>query len=273
VAVASWLAGAVIVALAAVALQRLSAKGQLDAAKWRPLTQWSVIRFLGGRLLTTLEVALAAMALTLAVGTATALGRLARGRPVRWLAGLYVELFRGLPLLSLILFAPLLLPRYGIDLSIFWYLVVALVAYNGAVMAEIFKAGILSLDRGQSEAATALGMTYWQSMLLVVVPQAARRMVPAVVSQLVTLLKDTSLGYVIAAKEFLGGAKSTGEFFSNPLQTLAVAALVYIAVNGSMSRLARMLELRQRRRYGAGAISVAGVEDLAVLGAESDSAA
>src|SRR5207249_4601043 len=117
--------------------------------------------------------------------------------------------------------------------------------------------------------AYSLGLGYWQAMLLVIVPQAARRMIPAIVSQLVTLLKDTSLGFVIVFEELLRRARITGEFTHNILQAYVVAAAMYIAVNFTLSRIARRLEVRQRRRYKAGRIQVTGVEDLAVLEAQS----
>src|SRR5207248_11793943 len=145
--------------------------------------------------------------------------------------------------------------------------VLALVAYNAAVLGEIFRAGILSLDPGQGEAAAAIGLAYWQAMLLVIIPQAARRMVPAIVSQLVTLLKDTSLGFVVTYEEFLRRGEIAGEFGKNLMQTYLVIAAVYMVINLALSRTARRLEVRQRRRYSAGAISVAGVEDLAVAAA------
>ena len=266
---ASVAAIAAIAAVVIVALRRLEATGQLDSARWEPLTQRPVVRFLLEGLLSTLRVAAVAMALAVLMGMILALGRLARARPIRLVAGTYVELFRAFPLLLLVLFSGLALPKYGIDLPIFWYLVLALVAYNSAILGEIFRAGILSLDRGQSEAAYALGFSYWQAMLIVVIPQAARRMVPAIVSQLVTLLKDTSLGFVIAYPELLRQARNTGEFFQNPLQSYFVAALLYVAVNLALSRVARRLEVRQRRRYGAGAIEVAGLEDLTVVSAQA----
>ena len=185
----------------------------------------------------------------------------------------YVDFFRAMPLLLLILFSAFGLPKYGVNLPVFWYLVLALTAYNGAVLGEIFRAGILSLDRGQSEAAFSIGLGYWQAMLLVVIPQAARRMIPAIVSQLVTLLKDTSLGSVIAYEELLRRGRINGEYFHNTLQSLIVVAAMYIVVNFTLSRLARRLETRQRRRYQAGSISVTGVEDLAVLEAHTVAAA
>ncbi|MDQ3679087.1 MAG: amino acid ABC transporter permease [Actinomycetota bacterium] len=269
VALASAVAGVGLAAVMTVALQRLSATGQLDADRWEPLTQGPVIRFFLNGLLGTLRAALVAMVLAMAVGMVLALGRLARAAPIRLVAGAYVEFFRAFPLLLLVLFSGLALPKYGVDLPVYWYVVLALVVYNSAILGEIFRAGILSLDRGQTEAAYTLGFSYWQAMLIVVIPQAARRMVPAIVSQLVTLLKDTSLGFVIAYPELLRQSRNTGEFFQNPLQSLFVAALLYIGVNLVLSRVARRLEVRQRRRYGAGAITVTGIEDLTVVAAQA----
>jgi glutamate transport system permease protein len=195
-----------------------------------------------------------------------ALLRLSRSAVVRLLATAWVELFRGVPLVLLIFFTFFGLPKYSIAITPFRALVLALAIYNGAVLGEIFRAGILSLDRGQSEAAFAIGLGYWQAMRYVVVPQAARRMIPAIVSQLITLLKDTSLGYVITYEELLRRSRSTGEYFKNPLQVTVFVALLYIAVNFTLSRIAHRLEVRQRRRFGADAITVAAGEDLAAVG-------
>src|SRR5204862_7112040 len=133
----------------------------------------------------TLRAAGAAMAMAFVLGILVALARLSTRRAVRWAAGAYIEFFRSMPLLLLILFSFLALPKYGIDLSIYGYLVLALVVYNAAVLGEIFRAGILSLDAGQTEAAQALGLSYRQAMAFVVLPQALRRMLPAIVRQLV----------------------------------------------------------------------------------------
>jgi glutamate transport system permease protein len=272
VRIASIVAGVLVAGVVLAAVDRLADKGQLNEGLWRPLTQTSVIRFLLGGLANTVKAAALAMVLAVLVGALMALGRLARNGPTRWVAGVYVEFFRAVPLLLLILFSALALPKYGVNLDAYWYLVLPLVAYNSAVLGEIFRAGILSLERGQSEAGLSLGMSYWQTMLTVVIPQAARRMIPAIVSQLVTLLKDTSLGFVIPYEELLRRSRSTGEFFRNPLQTLVVVAATYFVVNFILSQIARRLEVRQRRRYSAGAIKVGGAEELAVIGAQSESA-
>lgn len=270
VLVASVIAGALIVAMLAAALSRLADKGQLDWDRWEPLTRWSVIKFLLEGLVDTLKAAGVAMALSIVVGAGLALLRLSRSRPLRWVSIIWVEFFRGVPLLLLIFFTFFGLPKYGIDMTPFRALVLALTLYNGAILGEIFRAGILSLDRGQTDAAYALGLTYWQAMFSVIIPQAARRMIPAIVSQLITLLKDTSLGFVITYEELLRRSRSTGEFFKNPLQTTVFVAVIYIAVNITLSRIAARLEVRQRRRLGAGAIAVAGVEDLTTVAVKAE---
>lgn len=272
VMIASVVSGFLLAGFVFLAIRRLGDNGQLAAEKWEPLTQYAILRFLFIGLVTTLKAAAVSMVLAMAVGGLLAVGRLARNGPVRWSTGAWVEIFRAVPLLLLIYFSARGLPRMGISFPVFWYLVLGLVLYNSAVLAEIFRAGILSLDKGQTEAALALGMSYWQMMLIVVIPQALRRMVPSIVSQLVTLLKDTSLGFVIPIEELLRRSQILGEFTGKPLlQSLFVAALVYIVINFALSRLARRLEVRQRRRYGAGGIAVSGAEDLTLVDAEARS--
>jgi glutamate transport system permease protein len=260
----SIVAALVVAVPTVVAVRRLQDRGQLEWELWEPLTQWSIVKFLLLGMVATLKVAAVSMVLAMAIGAVMALGRLARNAPLRWLTGVYVEFFRAVPLLLLIYFSARGLPRLDVDVSAFWYLVFGLVAYNSAILAEIFRAGILSLDRGQTEAAFAIGLSYWQAMLLVVVPQAVRRMVPAIVSQLVTLLKDTSLGFVLPYEELLRRGQITGEFGRNQLQVIVFVALMYIAVNASLSQVARRLEVRQRRRYRADPIEITGVEELTV---------
>lgn len=249
--IASTLAAVAFAGLVAVALTRLADKGQLDADRWRFLVDGAILRFLWNGLLNTLEVAAVAGLLAFAVGGLMALGRLARSWPIRFLTSFYVQFWRAVPLLLLIYFISLGFPVLGLRLPAFWFLVIGLTLYNSAVLAEIFRAGVLSLDRGQSEAAYAVGLTHWQTMRLVVVPQAVRRMVPALVSQFVTLLKDSSLGFVIPYQELLRRGQLVGQFANSVLQAYVVVAVIFVVVNASLSKLARWLESRQRRRYGA----------------------
>ncbi len=271
--VVSVVSAIILVGFVVIALGRLSDRGQLDESRWEPFTTWPVQKYFLEGLRITVQVSVVSMVGAMVMGALLALARLSRTGPVRWVTTLFVEFFRGLPLVLLIFFCALALPSYGVDLSVFWFVAIGLTVYNGAVLGEIFRAGILSLDRGQTEAAYSLGMGYWQAMLLVVIPQAARRMIPAIVSQLVTLLKDSSLGAAVAFEELLRRGRINGEFFQNPLQSLVVVAVMYIVVCFALSMLARRLEVRQRRRYGAGQIAVAGAgEDLAVVGADGEAA-
>ncbi|MDP9419373.1 MAG: amino acid ABC transporter permease, partial [Actinomycetota bacterium] len=236
-------------------------EGQLDAEVWEPLADPRVLRFFLGGAVNTLIAAGGAMVGAVTLGLVLAVGRLSRTAALRGLAGAWVQFFRGFPLLLLLVFLAFGLPRYGVDLPLLATLVLALSLYNGAVLGEIFRAGILSLDRGQTEAAYAVGLGYWQTLALVVVPQALRRMVPAIVSQLVTLLKDTSLGFFVQFEELLRRGQLAGQDFGNTLQSLVVVAVLYIAVNFALSRVARRLEVRQRRRYRAGGIDVTGASE------------
>ncbi len=241
-----------VAAVVGVALARLAANGSFDAELWRILTDPAVQRLIGRGLAATLRAEVVAMILAMAVGAVLAVGRLSRRAWLARAAGAWVELFRGLPLLLLIFFLFLALPAVGITISVFWALVAGLTLYNGAVIAEIFRAGILSLPKGQTEAAYAIGLRRGQTLRLILVPQAVRRMLPALISQLVTLLKDTSLGFVIGYAELLRNGRTAVEFlggrYSIPIYT--AIAVVYIAVNASLSLLARWLDRRTRRRFG-----------------------
>jgi glutamate transport system permease protein len=248
-----------------VAAQRFASHGQLEAERWAWLWQNpDAVGFLLDGLWNTVQVAAISMVLAVLLGAVLALTRLSLTRAVRWTSGTWTEVFRAVPLLLLIYFTARLLGRYGINVPSFWVLVIGLVLYNGAVLGEIFRAGILSLPRGQTEAAWSVGLTYWQAMRLVILPQALRRMIPALVSQLVTLLKDTSLGFVLPYEELLRRGQIAAEFTGFALQAYIYVAVAYVAVNFALSRLARTLETRQRRRYRAAPMQPTGVEDLAV---------
>jgi glutamate transport system permease protein len=246
-------AGLVLVALVVgVAVARLVAKDVFEAERWRVLTRSDLLELLGRGLGATLRAAAVAMVLAMALGALLAVGRLSRRRWLAVPAGAWVELFRGLPLLLVILFLFLGLPAAGVTISTFWALVGGLTLYNSAVIGEIFRAGVLSLPRGQTEAAYAIGLRRGQTLRLILLPQAVRRMLPALISQGVTLLKDTSLGFVIAYAELLRTGRNAVEFLGGPysIPVYTAIAVVYIAVNASLSFLARWLDRRTRRRYG-----------------------
>lgn len=267
VLVASVVGSALLLALLVVAEQRFARNGQLEGGLWSKLFGSVALRFFAGGLANTLKAAAAAGLLAVVSGGLLAVGRTTRVTVVRLVVGAWVQLFRGIPLILLIIFLFFAPPRYGLDVSRFQALVVGLTLYNSAVIAEIVRAGILSLAKGQTEAAQAIGLTHAQTMRHVILPQALRRMVPALVSQVVILLKDTSLGVIISYEELLRRGQIAGQSLKNPLQSLLFVAAVYVVINVSLSRIARWLEHRQGRRAPAataaplGPAPVVGVSD------------
>ena len=216
-----------------------------DWRYWEAFTDWQVWRFLATGLETTATMAATAIVASLALGTLFALARISHLPLVRYPAVAYVEIIRALPVLFLIFFTYFGGARLGfVDPVI--AATMALTAYTAAVNAEIIRAGILSIDRGEIEAARALGLTYAQTMRLIVMPQAFRRIVPPQISQFVTLIKDTSLAYVVGTHEFLRRMRIISGEPDGPgtLQGLFVAACTYFVINYALSLLSRGLEAR-----------------------------
>ena len=245
----------------------------VDPDNWEWVVTANNLRFLLEAFLVNLQIAVIAMVLALMLGLVLALGAIARARPLRLAAKAWVDVFRNVPLILLILYLALSQPQSVRD---FWsdnapgFLPEALrsefilagigglVLYNSAVLAEVFRAGILSLARGQREAAAALGLSYVQQMRLVVLPQGLRRMVPATVSQLITLNKDTTLVSIIAIQEVVRSGRVLAGTAGNPFTGSGVAApilhvmifvgLLFVIANYALSRLSRRLETRESRR-------------------------
>jgi glutamate transport system permease protein len=252
----------VILAIIAFVLVRLAGNGQLEPQRWAVLfdPNSGVPQSLGRALIRTLQVAAVAMVLATLLGLLLAVGRLSDHRGVRLPVGLVIEFFRAIPLLVVIFALYFVLPKFGFGISAFAALTGGLVLYNSAVLAEIFRAGILSVEKGQSEAAYGLGMRKWQVMTLVLLPQAIRRMLPVLVAQLVVLLKDSSLGFIIGYVELLRQSRGLVEFFvprfgnQYTFQLYVGAALIYIVVNVTLSQLAKYVERRTRRSKKAAAV-------------------
>ncbi|MEO8851762.1 MAG: ABC transporter permease subunit, partial [Allobranchiibius sp.] len=183
----------VAAAMVALAIWQFARSGQLGADQWRPFTQSVYLKVLWQGMEGTLRATGVAVLLSFPVGAVVGLMRVSVVAPVRAVARVYVEFFRSIPLLLLIYFFLLVLPFWHVNLPIFWKLVAPIVLTNVAILAEVFRAGIGALDRGQFEAAEAVGLRRMQMMRLVVMPQVIRLLVPALVNGLVTVLKDTTL--------------------------------------------------------------------------------
>ncbi|HEY8374011.1 MAG TPA: amino acid ABC transporter permease [Pseudonocardiaceae bacterium] len=257
----------VVLALLGYVVYRFYVTGQFDARMWEWLLYKQVQLELLEALLNTLRAFAVGAVLALLFGAVFAVGRLSDHAWVRGPATTVVEFFRAVPLVVLIFTFYYGLPTLGVSMSTFWAVVLGLTLYNGSVLAEVFRAGVLSLPKGQSEAAYALGMRKTQVMTNVLLPQALRAMLPAVVSQLVVLLKDTALGFLITYEELLRYARYLGGIaqFGRPLVPITiVVAAVYIVMCLLLTWLANYLEKRNRRSRLRAQAAVAGKPEQAV---------
>lgn len=236
-----------IAALLAWVVWKLWEQEQITPDKWEAFTEPTIIEALAEGVLDTLIIAAVAIALAVLFGLVLASGRMSDHWWLRWPSVTIVEFFRAVPLLLLIFF---LFLGYGDVLSRFWALVLALMLYNGSVLAEIFRAGVQAVPRGQSEAAYAVGMRKSQVLRMVLGPQAARMMLPAIISQCVVALKDTALGYIIGAPGVvrIGEQIYQSPQYGNHLAVGIVLAAIFIVINYSLSRLAMFIEGRLRRQ-------------------------
>lgn len=201
------------------------------------------LRFLMEGLGMTLRLALVAIILSFIIGCVLGVIRYARVPILSKLVGLLVEIIRNLPLLLLIFFARFGLPELGIKLSPFWAAIVALSIFEAAMISEIVRSGLKSVEKGTIEAARASGLTYMQTLRHIVLPIGLRRMVPPIVSQFISLLKDTSLAVIISLAELTHNANIVmGQDISIVLPTLLLVAALYFAVNYALSIIARRLE-------------------------------
>jgi glutamate transport system permease protein len=243
------LVGLVFVAgVVALVLYQFYRSGQLGRSRWVVFLQPAYLGFLWQGFLGTITATALAAVFAFPLGVVLALGRLSRVGVVRWLSVGYIELFRSVPLLLLVYAFLLALPRFGVNLPILWKLVVPIVLVNVAALAEIFRAGILAVDRGQAEAAAALGLREGTAMRTVILPQAVRIVVPTLVTQLVALLKDSTLGFVVSYPELLKQANNLTVYTRLLVQTFLVVATIYVVVNLLLSRLATWLERRLSTR-------------------------
>jgi glutamate transport system permease protein len=251
--IGSTVAALVLAGVVAAVLIRLGGQGQLTEARWGPMLNPFndafplVWRRLGGALLATLVAAALTLVASLAIGTVLAVLRITSAPWYRWLVVGFVELFRGLPVVITIFLAWRVLPAVGINVEPLWPLVIGLTLYNSVIIGEIIRSGVASLPRGQAEAGYSLGLTRGQVLASIQLPQAFRVMLPALISQLVVIVKDTSLGFIITYEEFVRTANQIIQVLNNPIQLYVVVAAIFITINYLLGRLAQYLERRLSR--------------------------
>jgi glutamate transport system permease protein len=234
----------VLLGLAVLVLAQFGSHGQLAAERWTQFTELPILRYVLDGLSSTLQAAGVAAVVSIPLGAIFSVLRLSRTRLVRWLSTAYIEVFRSTPLLLLVYLFVGGLPAVGVNVPIFWKLVLPMILVNIAVLAEIFRAGVASLPKGQSEAGLSIGLTYSQNLRSIVFPQAIRLVIPALVTQLVALLKDTTLGYAASYPELMKTATNLTAFTGFLIQTYLVIAFVYVVLNFLLSKLAEYLERR-----------------------------
>ncbi|WP_310720179.1 amino acid ABC transporter permease [Streptomyces lydicus] len=247
-----------ILALVGWILYLLFTTGQFTAAKWSPFLYKGIQELLLKGLGNTLKAFVLAAVLSLALGAVLAVGRLSDHRALRWVCTLVVEFFRAMPVLVMIFFI-----YVALQVAPLPALVTGLTLYNGSVLAEVFRSGVNAVDRGQREAAYALGMRKTQVMTHVLVPQAVRAMLPAIISQLVVALKDTSLGFLITYEEFLHAGKLIASNLDYDLPFIPVVMVIspiYIGMCMLLSWLANWVSRRQQRNPKVEAVAVAAAE-------------
>ncbi|MFD0364280.1 amino acid ABC transporter permease [Nocardia sp. GCM10030253] len=231
-------------------------KGQFTAEKWKPFLEKDVwTTYLLPGLKGTIVAALMSIVFALVIGMIFGILRLSEHRVVRWIAGAVVELARAIPVLILMIFLFSVFSDYKlfkVDQLALAAVVTALTIYNGSVIAEIVRAGIRSLPKGQTEAAVALGLRKGQLMRLILLPQAITAMLPALISQMVVALKDSALGYQITYVEIVRSGQQLGAAEQNTIPSLMVIAIVMIALNSALTLVATKVEKRLRGRKKKG---------------------
>lgn len=241
-----------LIAIVAAVVWKFQSEDELAYAKWEPFVTPAYIQLLGEGLLKTLQAGVLAIIGAIVVGLVFGTAKLSDHRIIRWPAWLFVEFFRAVPLLMLIIFVWSL---YGLTTGSIAPLVIGLLLYNGAVLAEVVRAGINAVPPGQGEAAYATGLRKNQVMRIILLPQAIKIMLPSFISQCIVALKDTSLGFYILAPGLTFAGRGIWREFNNYLQAAIVLAIIYIVLNLLLDLVGRWL---QRRFGGESTLDIVG---------------
>lgn len=238
--------------LAVFVLRKMAQASQLEADMWTPFLRGEVWQeYLLPGLRGTFVAAAISIVLALVFGVVFGVGRLMPQRVIRWPSSVVVEFFRAVPVLIMMIFTFGVYAKNGtfpVDYNPLAAVVTALTLYNGAVIAELVRSGVLNLPKGQTEAASSLGLSRMQTMRSIQLPQALTAMLPALVGQLVVVLKDSALGYSITYLELLSWSKTLGSAYANTVPAYLVAAVLFILINYSLGVLAQRIQVRLSRR-------------------------
>jgi glutamate transport system permease protein len=238
----SIIASAGLAAVVGLIAWRMYDTGQFAYELWEPFVTPAYIQAIIVRgLWQTLQMAFLSVIFAVVFGLVFGMGKLSDHKWLSWPSWLIVEFFRAVPLLLLMVYIFL---TYGVGdgFGSYWSVVIALTLYNGSVLAEVFRAGVNAVPQGQAEAAYAIGMRKSQVMTIVLLPQGVKIMLPAIISQMVVALKDTSLGFYILAPGLTAVGKQVYTQFGNQFQTVIVVAALYIAANLVLTAVATWIQ-------------------------------
>ena len=233
---------AVLVAIGiALIVRQFYITGQLAPRYWTFLAQPTTWRYLLQGFRGTVSVALVAGALALALGLVLMLGRTSGVKPLSAACRAVTDFFRGVPSLLLIYFFFLVVPQYGIKLSAFWMITLPVALAASGVLAEVLRAGVNAVPRGQVEAALSLGMRPARIMFKIVLPQAIRYVIPSLISQLVVVVKDTTVAYVVSYPDLMQNARVLITNYDALVSMYFTVAIIYILLNFAINKLSALV--------------------------------
>ncbi|MFT8857326.1 amino acid ABC transporter permease [Bifidobacterium aquikefiri] len=239
-----------LIALGVWIVYRFYTKGQLEPQYWYFFSQLNVWEFIGAGLVGTIRAAIGSGIISLIMGLVLMFGRISKIAPVRWLATTIIEFLRGTPTLLFIYFMFLVPAQLGLHISTYWMVVIPTSAYASAVLAEVYRSGVAAVPFGQKEAGLSLGFTRAQNFRYIILPQTMRIVTPALVAQLVVVVKDTTFGYVVTYPELMVNAKVIIANFDSLVPVYLVVSIIYVLVNYAISKCANWLSHRQNVKFG-----------------------
>ena len=249
IAVATVISLIALAALLAVIVRQFYITGQLSAKYWSIFTRYTTWRFLGRGLAGTVKVALMSSVVTFAAGLLLMLGRISRSRILRCISTVLIEITRGIPTLLFIYFFFLLAPQFGLKLPAFWKIVLPVSISAAGVVAEVLRSGVNAVPKGQTEAAVSLGMRSGSVFFKIVFPQGFRYVIPALIAEIVIVLKDTTFAYVVNYADLMQNAKVLISNYDALLSVYLVAAVIYIIINYLLNKLS--VAIAGRRKVSA----------------------
>ena len=227
-----------VAALIAYAVWCFYVNGQLEARYWELFTRWTTWRYLLEGFLGTIEVALTAGVIALALALVLMLGRVSGNRVLSTICRLVIDFFRGVPSLLLVYFFFLVVPQYGIQMPSFWMLTLPIALTASGVLAEVLRAGVNAVPKGQVEAAYSIGLSPMKTMFKIVLPQAIRYVIPSLISQLVVVVKDTTVAYVVSYPDLMQNARVLISNYDALVSVYFVIAIVYTLINYAINQAA-----------------------------------